>query len=99
MPEIDRLDLEIDRLKTEIDRQVNDLLAAGVIRPDPDCEWVSPCHLVRKPRSDKWRLVTDYCYVNTLVQDDSYQIPAATDLIIRLTSGRTFTLIDLNWGF
>lgn len=86
-------------LKGEMDRQVNDLLAAGVIRPDPDCEWVSPCHLVRKPRSDKWRLVTDYRYVNTLVQDDSYQIPAATDLIIRLTGAKTFTLIDLNWGF
>ena len=40
-------------LSEELNKQVDDLLAAGVIKPAPDCKWVSPCHLVPKPRSDK----------------------------------------------
>ena len=87
------------RLREELNKQVDDLLAAGVIKPAPDCKWVSPCHLVPKPRSDKWRLVIDYRYMNTLTQDDSYQIPNVSDLLIRLTGAKVFTLIDLNWGF
>jgi hypothetical protein len=86
-------------LREELNRQIDDLLAAGVIAPQPDCKWVSACHLVPKPRSTKWRLVIDYRYVNTLVEDDGYQIPNIQDLLVRLTGAKVFSLIDLNWGF
>lgn len=55
--------------------------------------------MVPKPRSDKWRLVIDYRYVNTLVQDDSYVIPNISDLLISLSGSKFFSIIDLNWGF
>lgn len=86
-------------LREHLNRQVDDLLTAGVIVPAPDCKWVSPCHLVPKPRSDKYRLVIDYRYINTLVEDDGYQIPNVQDLLIRLSGAEIFSLLDLNWGF
>ena len=86
-------------LRGELNRQIDDLLRAGVIEPAPDCRWVSSARLVPKPRSTKWRLVTDYRYVNSLIEDDGYQIPNAQDLLIRLSGAKLFTLIDLNWGF
>ena len=86
-------------LRKELNRQIDELLESNVIKPAPDCPWVSRCHLVPKPRSDKWRLVIDYRYVNTLMQDDSYQIPNVQDLITRLSGSKYFSLIDLNWGF
>ena len=86
-------------LRDVLNKQVDDLLKAGVIVPMPDCKWVSPCQLVPKPRSDKWRLVIDYRYINALIEDDSYQIPNAQDLLIRLTDAKILSLVDLNWGF
>ena len=86
-------------LRSEINKQIDDLLAAGVIEQAPDCKWVSACQLVPKPRSDKWRLVIDYRYVNSLIEDDGYQIPNAQDLLLRLAGSKYYSLIDLNWGF
>lgn len=86
-------------LRKELNRQINDLLAAKVIKPAPDCPWVSNCHLVPKMRTNKWRLVIDYRYVNSLITDDGYQIPNVQDLLVRLSGSKLFTLIDLNWGF
>jgi hypothetical protein len=86
-------------LRAELNKQIDDLLKAKVITSAPDCKWVSPCHLVPKPRSDKWRLVIDYRYINTLTVDDGYQIPNTSDLLIRMTNAKVFSLIDLNWGF
>ena len=54
-------------LRAELNKQIDDLLAANVIIPAPDCEWVAACHLVPKPRSILWRLVIDYRYINLLI--------------------------------
>ena len=62
-------------LRDEMNKQIDGLLNANAIEPAPECKWVSACHLVPKPRSDKWRLVIDYRYINTLIQDDGYQMP------------------------
>jgi hypothetical protein len=86
-------------LRDEMKRQISDLLEAKAITRAPKCEWVSACQLVPKPRSTKWRLVIDYRYINTLVHDDGYQMPLISDLLIKLSGARYFTLIDLNWGF
>ena len=86
-------------LIAEMHKQVDDLLSVGLIRSSPDCKWVAPCHLVPKPRSDKWRLVIDYRYVNSLMQDDSYQMPRIDETLMSLKGFKWFSLIDLNWGF
>ena len=87
------------QLLGEMNRQLDDLLEAGLIAPSPDCKWVAPCHLIPKPRTDKWRLVIDYRYINTLMEDDSYQMPRINEMLMTLRDRRYFTLIDLNWGF
>ena len=86
-------------LQSELFRQVDDLIEAGLIRAEPLCEWVAPCHLVPKPRSDKWRLVVDYRYVNSVMIDEGYQLPATATFFVQLRGCRFFTLVDLNWGF
>ena len=85
----------------EMNKQIDDLLALKLISPAPDCPWVSPCRLVPKPHSDptKWRLVVDYRYVNTLLQDDGYALPRIDDMLKDLAGFKYFSLIDLNWGF
>ena len=79
-------------------KQVDDLVAVGLIKNSPDCQWVAPCHLVPKPRTDKWRLVIDYRYVNSLMQDDSYQMPRIDETLMNL-KGFRYLFDDLNWGF
>ena len=86
-------------LKEELHRQIQDLEDTGLIQPDPSCAWVAPVHLVPKPRSDKWRLVTDYRYVNTQMEDDGYPLPHINEILSELKDSKWFTLIDLNWGF
>jgi hypothetical protein len=86
-------------LISELHRQIDDLLEAALIENDPQCKWVAPCSLVRKPRSDKWRLVVDYRYINTLVEDDSYQLPRIDEILMHLKGMKWFSVIDLNWGF
>ena len=54
-------------LKKELNCQIDDLLQAHVIELAPDSLWVLLCHLVPKPRSDKWYLAIDYCYLNTVL--------------------------------
>ena len=82
-------------LENELFRQVDDLIAVGLIDPDPYCEWVAPCHLVPKPRSDKWRLVIDYRYINSVMADEGYQIPQPMSIFAKLRNARWFTLLDL----
>jgi hypothetical protein len=86
-------------LESELFRQVDDLIAADLISPDPLCEWVAPCHLVPKPRSDKWRLVIDYRYINSVMADEGYPIPQPLSIFAQLRGSRWFSLVDLNWGF
>ena len=86
-------------LKEELNKQIKDLEEAKLIRKEPRCPWTSPVHLVPKPRSDKWRLVIDYRYVNTQIVDDGYPLPRIDEILMRMRNHKWFTLIDLNWGF
>ena len=88
-------------LKEEMYKQIDDLLAQKLINYEPDCPWVSPCCLVPKPHSNpvKWRLVVDYRWINTQIQDDGYQLPLIQELLGSLSNSKYFTVIDLNWGF
>lgn len=86
-------------LIAEMHRQVDDLLEAELILNYPICRWVAPCHLVPKPRSTKWRLVIDYRYINSLMEEDGYQIPRINKILRTLKVATWFTVIDLNWGF
>ena len=86
-------------LRPELDKQIDGLLEAKAISYSPKALWVAPCHLVPKPRTEKWRLVIDYRYINERIQDDGYQMPHINDLLIGLSGSAIFSVIDLNWGF
>jgi hypothetical protein len=86
-------------LKQELSKQINDLEESGLITKNTNCPWISPVHLVPKPRSDKWRLVIDYRYVNTQIGDDCYPLPRIDEILMGIKDHKWFTLIDLNWGF
>lgn len=62
-------------------------------------EWVAPCMIVPKKGGNKWRLVIDYRYVNSVMVDDGYQMPLITDIFSALRGMVWFSIIDLNWGF
>jgi reverse transcriptase-like protein len=44
-------------------------------------------------------LVVDYRYVNSVMVDEGYQLPATATFFVQLRGCRYFTLVDLNWGF
>lgn len=78
--------------------EFKELKRVGLIR-DEATPWASPCFCVPKPRSEKLRVVIDYRMLNLLTIRDSYPIPHARDLFMKLRSFKFFFKLDLKSGF
>ena len=64
-----------------------------------ESEWSSPCILVPKPPTTKWRFVTDYRKVNSVTKGDSFPMPRVDDLIDRIGRAKYVTKFDLTKGY
>ena len=69
---------------------------------DTDSEWGSQAFLVFKPsveKSDAWRMVVDYRYVNQVTKDFPFPLPLIEDLICKEAKNRLWSIFDLETGF
>ena len=84
---------------------VDDLLAAGVIRPS-NSPWSSPIMMVKKANADpnlplasQFRMVHNYKKVNELIKPSSYPLTNLYQLIDEVASKKIYTVLDLSQGY
>ena len=83
--------------KTQTTKMVNELLAAGVIRPS-DSPYASPIVLVKKRNGDV-RMCIDYRTLNKMTIRNNFPLPLIDDCLDYLQGKQFFTVIDLKNGF
>ena len=86
-----------EELKTELDRQVDEMLAAKVIRPSKSAWAAVP--VFAKKKDGGWRLCLDYRRLNEQMEADRYPIPLLWEQVQSAAHHRYYICLDLNWGF
>jgi hypothetical protein len=84
-------------LQQELDRQLDDMLAAGVIRASRS-PWGAVPVFVRKTTGE-WRLCLDYRLLNDRLRGDSYPLPLLWQNLQRCAGHKWYTCLDANNGF
>lgn len=73
---------------------IDDLLKQGVVEPSLS-SYASPTFLVKKPNSDKYRLVVNYSELNKKIERVNYPIGDMHDIYHYLQGSEYFSVIDL----
>ena len=81
------------KARDEMKRQVQEMLAANVIKPSLS-PWASPVVLVEKKGGEQ-RFCVDYRRLNSLTKKDSYPLPRIDDTFDMLHGKQFFTTLDL----
>ena len=88
-------------LRKPVDKELQRLLDNDVIEPveGEATPWVSPVHIVRKPRSDQIRITVDMRAPNKAIKRERHIVPTVDDVITSLNGATRFTKLDLNQGY
>ena len=81
----------------EIKRQVEEIGAAGRIRPSTSPFGASA--MLRDKKDTSRRMVIDYRAPNKLARKDKYPITRIDEMLDKLATGKYFTKMDLSSGF
>ena len=69
-----------------------------------DSEWSAQAFIVPKPDDAKsmekqWRMVVDYCYLNSQTKEDPFPLPLIESLIGKQAENKLWSIFDLEDGF
>ena len=83
-----------------VGKELQRLLDNDVIEPveGEATPWVSPVHIMRKPRSDQIRITVDMRAPNITIKHERHIVPTVDDVITSLKGATCFTKLDLNKG-
>ncbi|GFS65850.1 hypothetical protein TNCV_390771 [Trichonephila clavipes] len=86
-------------LEAEINKQIQNLLAAGLIKESNSC-FSSPVTLAYKiDEKQKTRLCIDYRKLNAICETDAEPLPRIDSLLDKLNSAKFFSTLDLASGY
>lgn len=77
---------------------IDDLLKQDIIRPSLS-SYASPSFVIKKPNSDKYRLVINYNALNKKIEQVNYPIGDMHELYHYLRDSEYFTVLDLTQSF
>ena len=83
--------------KDEVKKEIQTMLELGVIKPS-DSPWAAPIVTVKK-KDGSLRMCVDYRKLNSVTQNDSYQMPRVEELIEQLGDSKYTTTLDLTKGY
>uniref|UniRef100_A0A131Z524 Tick transposon n=1 Tax=Rhipicephalus appendiculatus TaxID=34631 RepID=A0A131Z524_RHIAP len=86
-----------ERERAVIAEQVDEMLAAGIIRPSSS-PWAAPVVLVKK-KNGSWRFCVDYRQLNKCTTPDSYPLPRIDDAVDTVRHCKFFSSLDLRAGY
>ena len=81
-----------------IEAEVKRMLDQGVIEP-AQRPWSSNIVLVWKPQSKKWRVCSDFRWINSLTKKDAYPLPRIDETLEMLEGAACFVSLDLVHGY
>ena len=84
-------------LEEDMNRMINDLLAAGVVRPSTS-PWNFPIVLVKKKNGDI-RMCVDYRALNAKTARPIFPIPSSEELFDTIGGAKFFSTLDLSSGY
>ncbi|GFV75692.1 retrovirus-related Pol polyprotein from transposon 297 [Trichonephila clavipes] len=85
--------------EAEINKQIQNLLAAGLIKESNSC-YSSPVTLAyKRDEKQNFRLCIDYRKLNAICKTDAEPLPRIDSLLDKLNSAKYFSTLDLTSGY
>ena len=89
----------VEARESSVQDLIDDLLDKAMMQPIGEALWNGNVFSVPKKTPGKWRLVSDYRYVNTQPEGDTHPTPLIKQLTEKQGKYKMWTIIDLRRGY